>query len=141
MKNLFKILSGLTLLSLAILPLSTSATITPEQIPTSCVIRIQVENCPAEGSPADYNTKFGNMTGAMCCLMSTIYNITNWIFMILMAVAVVMVIIGGFFMVTAAGNPEGFTKGRMLVIYALIGVVVALLAKFIPGIAKFIIGV
>ena len=147
MKTLFKISSGLVLASLTVVPLLVlAAGITgPAE---SCVMRSTVEDCPADGQVANFQTSYtagntatpGKISGATCCLMSAISNITNWIFLIFMGVAVIMVIIGGFFMVTSAGNPEQFGKGRTLVIYALIGVIIALLAKFVPGIAKFIVG-
>jgi len=146
MKILFKISSGLTLASLLIVPFLAFAVIVgPAE---SCVMRSTEEDCPADGSVADFQTSYtagsaatpGKISGATCCLMSAIKNITNWIFLIFMGVAVIMVIIGGFFMVTAAGNPAQFGQGRQLIIYALIGVIVALSAKFVPGIAKFIIG-
>lgn len=158
MKTLFKISFGFSLLSLLavlIVPIVVSAD--TQDLSNKCVIRADFtglsgtisNNCPVQGSDSLYDKMYkaqvavdsgGIVSGAVCCLMSTIYYVTNWIFLILMGIAVIMVIIGGFFMVTAAGNPEGFAKGRTLIIYALVGVVVALLAKFIPGVAKFIVG-
>jgi hypothetical protein len=42
---------------------------------------------------------------------------------------VIMVLIGAFQMMTSAGNPEKFTKGRTTLLYAAIGFAVALLAS------------
>lgn len=95
--------------------------------------------CPGVNNVAIYDTKYGSINGAMCCLMSNIYYITNLVFLVLTALAVIMIIVAGFFMVTAAGKPEQFGKGRQLAIYAIIGILVALLARLVPGLAKFIL--
>jgi hypothetical protein len=76
----------------------------------------------------------------MLCLLNTIYNITDWIFVILMALAVIFVIIGAFTLVTAAGSPEKVSSGRNYIMYAAIGIVVALLARAIPALVKMIVG-
>ncbi len=50
----------------------------------------------------------------------------------------IMVLIGGFYMVTAAGNPEKFSTGKKTILYAAVGFVVILLAK---GVAAAIQGI
>ena len=62
-------------------------------------------------------------------LVDIINKIGNWIFVTLLAVAGVMMIYAGFLWVTAGGNPEGATKGKQMLTNAIIGLVVALLAK------------
>lgn len=163
MKTLFKISSGLVLLSLLALPFLVSADVGPG---SCCVLKGKVNlqgfnfrtntGGTTTGGVLEAGTIVGDSTAGTCgvgtpstdtpdwgiiCLLGTIYGITNWIFVILMGVAVIFIIVGGFFMVTAAGNPEQFGKGRQLVIYAIIGMIVALAAKYIPSIARFIIGV
>ena len=76
----------------------------------------------------------------MCCLVNTIYSITDWIFYILMAFVGVMIIIGAFTIITAGGAPEKVTSGRNYVLYAVIGMVVAFFARAIPAIVKTVIG-
>jgi hypothetical protein len=61
--------------------------------------------------------------------MATLSNILNWLFTILMAFAGIMIVIAAFSFVTAAGNPETVAKARQFVMYALIGVVVALMSR------------
>lgn len=61
--------------------------------------------------------------------MRTLSNVLNWLFTILIAFAGIMIVIAAFYFVTASGNPETVAKARQFVIYALIGVVVALLAR------------
>ncbi len=86
MKTLFKISSGIVLASLALVPILAFADITAPV--ESCNMRYTVEDCPAIGLSADFDTNYGKQTGAVCCLMSTIGYITQWVFLILMAVAV-----------------------------------------------------
>ena len=55
--------------------------------------------------------------------------IVDVLFTILMAVAVISVMIGAFQLLTAGGDAEAINKGREKILYALIAVVVALLAQ------------
>jgi hypothetical protein len=74
-------------------------------------------------------------------LLGTIFNITNWLFYILMLAVTLMIIYGGFLYITAAGDPEKAGKGKSVLTFAIIGLVIALLAKIIPSVVKYIIGV
>ena len=62
-------------------------------------------------------------------------SIVNWLFTILLIVAVIFILIAAFNFITAAGDPEKVKTARQFVIYALIGVVVALLARGLVGFA------
>ncbi|MEK7195481.1 MAG: pilin [Patescibacteria group bacterium] len=53
-------------------------------------------------------------------------------------IAVIMVLVGGFQMMTAAGNPEQFSTGKKTLLYAAIGLVVILAAKSVPVIISSI---
>lgn len=75
------------------------------------------------------------------CLMNTLNTIVDWIFTILIIIAVVMVILGAISYLTSAGNPEKLQAGRNYIMYALIGVAIAFLARAIPAIFKAITGV
>jgi len=76
---------------------------------------------------------------AMFCLMDTVQYVTNWIFYILTVIVVIMVIYGGFVIVTGAGNPDKLTSGRQILTFALIGLALALVAKLLPSIVRFFI--
>ncbi len=71
----------------------------------------------------------------MVDIMPALTRITNWIFAILMIVASIMIIVGGFYFVTAAGNDEIIKKAKTILTYAIAGMIVALLAR---GIVAFI---
>jgi len=77
----------------------------------------------------------------MCCLLNTVYRITDWIFVILVALAALFVILGGVEIVTAGGSAEKVESGRKHIISAVIGLIVAILAKAVPSIVKLVVGV
>ncbi len=57
-----------------------------------------------------------------------IETITSIIFGALMAISVIVIIIAGFMFVTAGGNDDTVTKARTMLLYAVIGIVVAIIA-------------
>ncbi|MCK4520867.1 hypothetical protein KAT95_03350 [Candidatus Parcubacteria bacterium] len=62
-------------------------------------------------------------------LDAALENITNFLFWLLMAVAIIFLIVAGITFVTAQGDPEKVKKARDYVLYALIGVVIGVMAK------------
>ena len=65
----------------------------------------------------------------------------NWVFGIVIFVAVIMLIWAGFTYVTSAGNAEKMKTALNSVIYALIGIAIAILAKgFVYMICQFVGG-
>jgi hypothetical protein len=140
-----KILPALVLISfLAVLAIPTTMVSAQAGAPESCIITheevadLEGIDCPTSGeclfSDPDYDC-------GMCCVMNSIYTITDWIFIILVAFAAVMVLFGAFTLLTAGGVPEKVTSGRNYIIYAAIGLAVGLLAKAIPAIVRVILGV
>jgi hypothetical protein len=75
----------------------------------------------------------------MCCLVNTIYSITDWIFYILMAFVGIMIVIGAFSIITAAGAPDKVNAGKNYILYAVIGMVVAFFARAIPAMVKTLV--
>jgi len=73
-------------------------------------------------------------------VVTLIETLTNWFFTILLAIAVIFIILAAWTFLTAGGNPESVTKARQMLIYALIGIAVAILAKSMPAIIKSILG-
>ena len=57
--------------------------------------------------------------------------VLNWIFGIIGIVAVIMIILGGFTMMTSSGDPGKVKNGKDTILYGVIGLVVALLAVVI----------
>jgi len=60
---------------------------------------------------------------------SVIKTVTNWFFGIVLFIAVIMIIAAGYNYVISAGNEEKVKTAMNLLIYALVGVAIALLAK------------
>ena len=59
---------------------------------------------------------------------NTLQTVLNWIFGIIGIVAVIMIILGGFSLMTSSGDPGKVKKGKDTILYGIIGLVVALLA-------------
>jgi hypothetical protein len=62
-------------------------------------------------------------------VMASLGNIADWIFYILIGVSVLFIVIAGIEYVTAQGDPEKIKAAGQKVLYALIGIIVAALAK------------
>ena len=67
--------------------------------------------------------------------------IANWIFVILLAVAVIFVLIAAFQFLTSGGAPERISAARTNLLYAVVGVGVAVLARGFIELVKTIAGV
>lgn len=57
--------------------------------------------------------------------------VLNILFAIIGAASVIMIIIGGFMYVTSAGNADRSKKAKNIILYAIIGLIVALFATAI----------
>ena len=80
----------------------------------------------------------GPQTGAE--LLNLINGVANWIFSVLLVLAAIMLVWGGFEFVTSGGSPEGVTAARNKIIYGLIGVAVALLSRGLVSVLRSILG-
>jgi len=142
-----KILSIITLtflaLSMTSLVFAVAAPPPPAQV-TGCTLRHTIPatyvgfTCPATGF-CDFS--IATTTCGACCMLDTIFTVTDWIFYIALAVAVIFIVLGAFTIITAGGSPEKVTAGRNYILYAVIGLLVGLAARAIPAIARAILGV
>ena len=108
--------------------------------PTSCEIvksGIIIGNleCPSKGTDVNYDSE----TQGICCLANSVYRIADWAFSALILVVTFLVIAGGFNIMTGSGDETKTKAGRNMITYAIIGLIVAALAKAIPSIALNII--
>ncbi len=76
----------------------------------------------------------------MVCLLSGVYNATNWIFVILMAISALMIIFGAVLFTTSSGDPTKTEKARGFILYAAVGIAVAVFARAVPAVVKMIVG-
>jgi heme/copper-type cytochrome/quinol oxidase subunit 2 len=80
----------------------------------------------------------GPQTGAE--IVTIINTISNWIFTIFLAVAVIFIIMAAIKFLTSGGDPGKVQSARDSLLYALIGVAVAVLAKGLVALTRVIIG-
>ena len=139
MKKLFPALVIINFLVVLIAPAAALAA-TPDLgqcIMNRAIVLGTTPECPAKAAACVYDS---NASCGMCCLLNTIYNITDWVFVVLIAAVSIMVILGAFSFLTSAGSPEGTKKGRDYILYAAIGLAVAFLARAVPALVKMIVG-
>jgi len=93
--------------------------------------------CPASIKQATHTEtdKWG-----IICFLNAINAVINWIFAALMILVVLLAMLGAYYLMTAGGNAENVTKGRNYLMYAAIGLVVALIARAVPSIVKVVFG-
>ena len=73
-------------------------------------------------------------------IFDALENLTNWLFTLLLIIAVIFLIIAAFTFVTASGDPDKVGKARNFVLYALIGVAVAVAARGLVALVQTIMG-
>jgi len=73
------------------------------------------------------------------CLLNVINRVFDWVFVFIIALVGIMIVVGAFSIITAGGEPGKVTTGRNYILYALIGMVVALFARAIPAIISALI--
>ena len=139
MKKIFSLLTLLSFIGLGILAVASfaQAQTATEGVLEGCTITQSgalLSGCTADCN-FDVNAKCG-----VCCLLNTLYNITDWIFVILVGLAGVFVIIGAMTLLMSAGDPSKLSSGRSYIMWAAIGLVVGLLARAIPAIVKLAVG-
>lgn len=135
MKKIIPGLILLTLLSLLVVPIIAEAQ--PVAPVDSCTIRTTdvalIPDCVGVPAVASYDE------WAICCVMDKVYMITNWIFWLVLALSIIFILYGGFLIVAAGGSEERVTKGRTFIMWAIIGFVVAVLARALPMIAYYFV--
>ena len=90
---------------------------------------------------AQLNQNFGcdSSTGLNCTTTSVnglIREVIDWMLGIAFAIAVLFLIIGGFFYITSAGNEETAEKGKGTAINAIIGIVIIILSYVIINVVS-----
>lgn len=93
--------------------------------PTTPKDQIQCGACNAAGSTTC------NPSTSSQSLSDTVAKIINILSVVAGALAVVMIIIGGFRYITSAGSAEGTKAARQTIIYAIVGLVIVALAQII----------
>lgn len=83
------------------------------------------------------SSQFAGAFGVHVCTANDLFfSIAKILLSVLAMIAVVFIIIGGFQYVTSSGNQEQAEKGRSTVVYAVIGLVIAILAYTIVSVVN-----
>jgi len=77
---------------------------------------------------------------ALICTYGFVKFVTNIVFIAVLILAALFIALSAFFYVTAAANAEKKTKARDFLVWAIVGLVVASLARVIPAIVRGVIG-
>jgi len=67
--------------------------------------------------------------------------ITDWIFVVLLVVSVIFIVLAGFQFITGGGDPAAISEARSKLIYAAVGIGVALLARGVPAAIQNIVNI
>ncbi len=67
--------------------------------------------------------------------------IIDFLVVVALALSSLMIVIAGYYFVTAQGNPQKVQTGKDIILYTLIGLGIILFAKAVTSILKFVIGV
>ena len=73
-------------------------------------------------------------------IIDLITKIADWIFLILLAVALIFILIAALQFLTSGGDPMKVEKARNNLLYAVIGIAVAFLAKGFVEVVRVILG-
>ena len=140
----------LSILTLSLyLPLSVSAA--TEKIPNCCKLSEDVTigsdpTCNANayvGWPGDEKCTLSDAfpscprkNWGLYCLLSSIKVVTDWVFTGLLAMVVIFILYGAFKLLKSGGDAKKIGEGRLMIVYAAVGMIVALLAKAIPSLVR-----
>lgn len=135
-RKMRKILPSLILVAvLAAVPLLSLA-----QPVDSCTLRHDLSDFDAACIKGATVSEAETKSWGMCCMLDAVYTVVDWVFFVLVAVVALLTIFGGFTISTAGGDPEKVNKGRDYILYAMIGLAVALLSRAVPSVVAGLIG-
>ncbi|MDD5146360.1 MAG: pilin [Candidatus Pacebacteria bacterium] len=111
-------------------------------------------NCDAAGNPVagspDFKYGPGCGPGKEKCfcspipwsggIMELVDRVTNWLFWAILVCSGLMIVVGGLFMMTSAGQPEQVKKGRSIITWALIGLAIVASARLLAAVVIRILG-
>ena len=107
------------------------AALTPAIVQAAPKDKVQDGLTAAGGSSADSDTGSGGT------FRKTIQNIINILLFIIGIIAVIVIVIAGIQYATSGGNADQASKAKNTIIYAIVGIIVAVMAYAIVG---FVVG-
>ena len=86
-----------------------------------------IEDVPARFGPIPEGPQTGND------FILVVEGITNWVFVILLVFAVIFILLAAFQFIAGGGDPQQVAQARTKLVWAAVGIAVALLARGIPA--------
>ncbi len=156
MKKIFPVLVLISLFAVLTIPTIVSA----QGVPECCKLGRKIDLNPGVAGNllvCDKDKVVGAVAGAcpgsnltidcaqsswgVFCLLNTLYSVVDWIFVILVSLAGLFVILGAMNLLMSGGSSEKIKSGREYIQYAVIGLILGLLARAIPSIVRLVVGV
>jgi hypothetical protein len=75
------------------------------------------------------------------CAFAVVKQITDLLFLLVTILVVTVIVYSAYLFLTSGGDPKKITDARQWLLYAVIGIVVAIIARIIPGIAIALLGI
>ena len=88
-------------------------------------------------NPIQLTNPLGSNCNDLTCPLTAVI---NFLFTIAIPLCGILILVGGFQMMTAAGNPEKVSQGKKTILYAVIGFVVILLSGSVAALIRNIFG-
>jgi len=83
-----------------------------------------------DGSPSKWGT---------CCLLDSVYTVSDWLFIIFIALTLIIFGIAGYIFLFSGGDPQKNSKAQKFLIYGAVAIALVILSKIIPAIIKAIV--
>ncbi len=112
----------------------------PGEEPTGCTIRAKFTIGEEEFNRGDQISSTREDWGIVCTI-ATVHYVTNWIFYLLMIAVMIMILYGAFVFLTSSGDPGKTSKATKTITFAVIGMIIALLARAVPSAVRYITGI
>ena len=112
---------------------------TPKEIPSKCMLHHSFTFLGQEFQTCQKGTEVEIDQYGICCVLNVIYDITVWLFYVVVVLASLFLLVGAYHIMSAGGAPEKVATGRRFIIYAVIGAIIAMAFLFIPRIVVSII--
>lgn len=68
------------------------------------------------------------------CLINTINVLSDWAFFIILTISFVFIAVAGFMWLTSVGNPERQGTAGKMILAALVGIVISIIARMVPAV-------
>lgn len=147
-----KILIVLGLLIIVLLPITTFAQFPTAEMSDCCQSKHQIDSYPVGSvfgpSTGSCSSKGQTLTVSVptpdwggYCTMDSVLTITDFVFWLFFAFSVIMGAWAGFTFLTAGGNPAQMQKAKDMLVYIVVGIIVAVAVRLIPSLARTIIGI